>query len=47
MEFRELKNFDFSKKYMIGGVKYLVKSIQVVLKKDRIMPATLECYVCN
>ncbi len=47
MEFRELKNFDFSKKYMIGGVKYLVKSIQVVLKKDRIMPATLECYICN
>jgi hypothetical protein len=47
MEFRELNNFDFSKKYMIGGVKYLVKSIQVVLKKDRIMPATLECYVCN
>jgi len=47
MDLRELKNFDFSKKYMIGGVKYLVKSIQVVLKKDRIMPATLECYTCN
>jgi len=47
MEFSELKDFDFSKKYMIGGVKYLVKSIQVVLKKDRIMPATLECYICN
>ena len=47
MTFSDLKDFDFSKKYMINGTKYLVKSIQVVLKKDRIMPATLECYVCS
>ena len=47
MEFSELNDFDFSKKYMINGIKYLVKSIQVVLKRDRIMPATLECYTCN
>lgn len=47
MEYLELKNFDFSKKYMIGGIKYLVKSIQVVLRKDRIMPAILECYTCS
>jgi hypothetical protein len=43
----ELKNFDFSRKYMMNGNKYLVKSIQVVLKKDRIMPAILECYTCE
>ena len=47
MTFMELKEFDFSRKYMIGGIKYLVKSIQVTLKKDRIMPALLECYTCQ
>ncbi|MFZ4569741.1 MAG: hypothetical protein ACOYM0_01270 [Bacteroidales bacterium] len=46
MEFSELKDFDFSKKYMVNGIKYLVGSIQVTMKKDRIMPATLECYPC-
>ncbi len=46
MSYLELKEFDFSRKYMINGVKYLVKSIQVTLKKDRIMPALLECYPC-
>ncbi len=47
MTFMELKEFDFSRKYMINGIKYLVKSIQVTLKKDRIMPALLECYTCQ
>jgi hypothetical protein len=47
MPFLELRDFDFSKKYMVNGVKYLVKSIQVTLKKDRIMPAVLECYSCG
>lgn len=46
MEFSELKDFDFSQKYMIHGIKYLIGSIQVTLKKDRIMPAVLECYHC-
>jgi hypothetical protein len=47
IEFTDLHDFDFSKKYMINGRKYLVKSIQVTLKKDRIMIATLECYTCD
>lgn len=47
MQFSEIKDFDFTKKYMVNGVLYLVKRIQVVLKKDRIMPATLECYTCS
>jgi len=46
MDFIELQNFDFSRKYMINGIKYLVKDIQVVLKKDTILPAILECYPC-
>ena len=45
--FNDLRDFDFSRKYMFRGVKYLVKSIQVTLKKDKIMPATLECYACE
>lgn len=44
MTFAELKDFDFSRKYMIFGIKYLVASIQVTIKRDRIMPAVLECY---
>ena len=47
MTFMELKDFDFSRKYMIGGIKYLVKTLQVTIKKDRVMPATLECYTCD
>ncbi|MEI7723486.1 MAG: hypothetical protein WCK09_00420 [Bacteroidota bacterium] len=46
MTMQEIKDFDFSRKYMIDGMKYLVKNIQVTIKKDRIMPALLECYTC-
>jgi len=46
MEFSELKDFDFTKKYMINGIKYLVAGIQVTIKKDRISPALLDCYPC-
>jgi hypothetical protein len=42
----ELKEFDFSKKYIINGMPYLVGSVLVTIKRDRIMPATLECYPC-
>ncbi len=45
--FQELKEFSFEKKIMVFGIKYLVKSIQVTIKKDRIMPALLECYLCQ
>jgi len=44
MDQSELKDFDFSKKYMVNGTKYLVSSIQVTIKRDRIMPAVMECY---
>jgi hypothetical protein len=47
LSYRELQNFDFSQKYMIGGIRYLVKSLQVTIKKDRIMPSLLECYNCS
>ena len=46
MTFLELKDFDFSRIIMVNGIKYLVKTLQVTIKKDRIMPALLECYTC-
>jgi hypothetical protein len=46
MSFAELANFDFSRKYRINGIKYLIKDIQVCIKKDTIQPAILECYPC-
>jgi hypothetical protein len=47
MDFSELRDFDFSRKIMVDGVKMLVRSLQVTIKKDRIMPATLECYTVD
>lgn len=47
MTFNQVRDFDFAKKYMIGGVKYLIKSIQVNIKNDRIMPAIIEAYTVN
>jgi hypothetical protein len=47
MDFLEFRNFDFSWKNMIGGLKYLAKSIQVTMKKDRVTPATMECLTCD
>jgi hypothetical protein len=47
MDFMDFINFDFSRKYLIGGIKYLIKTIQVNLKKDQIMPALMECYIAN
>ncbi len=46
MTFQELKDFSFDNKIMVNGTKFLVRNIQVTIKKDRILPAMLECYVC-
>lgn len=45
MSFSEIRDFDFSFKYMIRGRKYLMKSLQVTLKRDRIAPVSLEGYL--
>jgi hypothetical protein len=47
MSFSEIREFDFATKYMIRGRKYLMKSLQVTLKKDRIAPVSLEGYLCE
>ena len=47
MTFKEILDLDFSKKYYINGVMYLISSIRVTIKRDRIMPAVIECYPCQ
>jgi hypothetical protein len=46
MTVTEFQTLDFSKKVMIHGVKYLIKSIQVNFKKNLIAPALLDLYKC-
>ena len=47
MSFSEIRDFDFSGKYMIRGRKYLIKSLRVTIKKDRIAPVSVEGYLCG
>ncbi|TSA29333.1 MAG: hypothetical protein D4R67_02200, partial [Bacteroidetes bacterium] len=44
MTFQELKSLDFSKKYRINGLDYLIKDVRVTFNRDKIKPATLEMY---
>ncbi len=46
MSFLELSTFDFSKKYRINGINYLISEIQVSINGDQIMPATIKAYTC-
>lgn len=47
MTFTQIREFDFSRKYMVRGRKYLFRSLQVTLKRDRIAPVSLEGYLCE
>lgn len=44
MDFSELNDIDFSKKYRIHGINYLIKSIRVTVNGNRLKPATIELY---
>lgn len=44
MTFEEIRSLDFSRKYRINGMDYLIKTVRVTFTKDRIKPATLELY---
>jgi hypothetical protein len=46
MNFLEIKEFDFSRKYMINGNKFLIKDIQVTFKMDSIQPAQITALTC-
>ena len=42
----EIKDFDLTRKVMIGGTRYLVSELQVVLQLDSIKTANLKGYSC-
>jgi len=44
LSFTDLQNFDFTKKYRINEMNYLVDEIQVTLTSDQIKLAMLKCY---
>ena len=46
MTFLELKELDFSRKYMIGGNKYLLSEVQVTMTKGKMNPAIIKAYSC-
>ena len=47
MDFIELKNIDFTKRYRMGGINYLISEISVTLNKSSIKPAQLKCFSCR
>ncbi len=44
MDFIELKNMDFTKRYRINGINYLISEIAVTLNKSSIKSAQLKCF---
>jgi len=46
MDYVELAEFDFSRKYRILGMVYIVSELSVTLSKNEIKPAKLICYTC-
>ena len=47
MTLDEIKELDFTRKYMMDSVKYLLRRVQFTFKKDRISPAVMECQTVN
>ena len=47
MNHHEIKDFDFTKKVMIDGTRYLVSELQVVLKLNSISTAKLKAFTCS
>jgi len=47
MTLQEIKGLDFTRKYMMDSVKYLLRRVQLTFKKDRISPAMMECQTVN
>lgn len=47
MTLQEIKGLDFTRKYMMDSVKYLLRRVQLTFKKDRISPAVMECQTVN
>jgi len=46
MDFNELKDIDFTKRYRMNGINYLISEISVTLNKSSIKSAQLKCFAC-
>jgi hypothetical protein len=46
IDYLELQNLDFSKKYMINGNKYLLSEVQVAITNNGFKPATIKAFTC-
>jgi hypothetical protein len=46
LDFAVIKEIDFSQRYHINGINYLISEVSVTLCKNRIKPATLKCFTC-
>jgi hypothetical protein len=44
MDFIELKNHDFTRKYRINGIHYLISEVAVTLTRNSIKSAQLKCF---
>jgi hypothetical protein len=44
MDFIELKSIDFTKRYRINGINYLISEVAVTLNKSSIKSAQLKCF---
>ena len=44
MDFIELKSIDFTKRYRVNGINYLVSEIAVTLNKSSIKSTQLKCF---
>ena len=44
MDFIELKNLDFTKRYRINGINYMISEISVTLNKASIKSVQLKCF---
>jgi hypothetical protein len=46
MDFIELKELDFTKRYRVNGINYLVSEASVTLTRSSIKSALLKCFTC-
>jgi len=46
MDFIELKNIDFTKRYRVNGIHYLLSEVSVTLTRSSIKTAQLKCFTC-
>jgi hypothetical protein len=46
MDFIELKELDFTKRYRVNGINYLVSEVSVTLTRSSVKSALLKCFTC-